>query len=296
MNIEAIKNSIETLNSLSANQDPKTNETLNLAFRLNDIDAKKNIMATVGILESLLDRYLDSIKNTPMNAGKKWEEEEDNSLIRQFDYSTNKLGENLELTIEKLSEFHKRSERAIAYRLKLLEEIVEVPNKYTINSYNRENTENTENRFSEVSKNQTESSIKDKKNDRKREDNPLDAIIINESDFQTHIRSLLADLHSNIDEGPGQYYEMSPNNWHKLHGHFFDKDKIRSARKELQYSITAWLDSNKSVDQKKENFIIDDLKIEIYGNDLALVQVAEISLLATNSEISLKLRECHSQF
>ena len=153
MNIEAIKESIETLRSLSANRDPQTNEELDLAFRLDGKDVKKNLITTIGFLELLIDNYLEKIKIKPINAGKKWEEEEDNALAAQFDYSKNRLGENLEDIIYKLSESHRRSERAIAYRLKLLGKIDEVPFEYTVNKYDNVNTEFNK---SEVKINKTE--------------------------------------------------------------------------------------------------------------------------------------------
>jgi hypothetical protein len=286
MNIDAIKESIETLKSLYANRNPQTNEIMNLSFRLKDREVKKKLKSTISVLESLMDNYLESIKNKPINAGKKWEEEEDNSLIRQFDYSKNILNESLENNIDKLSGFHKRSERAIAYRLKLLKKIEEVPKNYSILSSNHENGEINS---TKIVINENESTVANI-------DKTYDARVLNISDFHTHIRSLLADMQSSVDEGPGQNYEMSPNNWHKLHGHFFDKDKIRSARKELQYSMIAWLNSKKSVDKESENIIIDDLKIEIYESDLALIQVSQISLLDKDSAIFPRLRECHSQF
>lgn len=287
MNIEAIKESIETLRSLSANRDPQTNEKLDLEFRLDDKDVKKNLITTIGFLELLIDNYLEKIKIKPINAGKKWEEEEDNALTSQFDYLKNRLGENSEDIIYKLSESHRRSERAIAYRLKLLGKIDEVPFEYTVNKYDNLNTEINK---SEVEINKTE--IKNSK----KSESSLDPITISTSDFQTHIQSLLTDIQSTVDEGPGLYYEMSPNNWHQLHSHSFDKEKIKSARKELQYSMIAWLDSQKLVNDEVENIIIKDLKREIYKNDSALIQVSEIALLAKSSEILLKLRECHSQF
>jgi len=287
MNIEAIKESIETLRSLSANRDPQTNEELDLAFRLDGKDVKKNLITTIGFLELLIDNYLEKIKIKPINAGKKWEEEEDNALAAQFDYSKNRLGENLEDIIYKLSESHRRSERGIAYRLKLLGKIDEVPFEYTVNNYDNVNTEFNK---SEVKINKTE--IKNSK----KPDSSLNAITISTSDFQTHIQSLLTDIQSKVDEGPGLYYEMSPNNWHQLHSHFFDKEKIKSARKELQYSMIAWLDSQKLVNDEIENIVIDELKREIYKNDSALIQVSEIALLAKSSETLTKLRECYSQF
>ena len=72
MNIDAIKESIETLKSLYANRNPQTNEIMNLSFRLKDREVKKKLKSTISVLESLMDNYLESIKNKPINAGKKW--------------------------------------------------------------------------------------------------------------------------------------------------------------------------------------------------------------------------------